>query len=90
MPNGGHICVSTQAENDTVAFTVEDSGPGIPQAIQSAIFESFLTNRSDGTGLGLSISKRIMRSHRGNIALTQSDEHGSCRAWLPASQPIQN
>lgn len=91
MPNGGHICVSTQAENDTVAFTVEDSGPGIPQAIQSAIFESFLTNRSDGTGLGLSISKRIMRGHRGNIALTQSDEHGSCfRAWLPASQPIQN
>lgn len=91
MPDGGHICVSTQADTDMAAFTVQDSGPGIPQAIQSAIFESFLTNRSDGTGLGLSISKRIMRGHRGNIALTQSDKKGSCfRAWLPASQSIQN
>jgi signal transduction histidine kinase len=91
MPDGGQIYISTQAEPEMAAFTVQDSGPGIPPAIQSAIFESFLTNRSDGTGLGLSISKRIMRGHRGNIALIQSDDNGSCfRAWLPASQPIQN
>jgi signal transduction histidine kinase len=91
MPDGGRIYISTQAEPEMAAFTVQDSGPGIPQAIQSSIFESFLTNRADGTGLGLSISKRIMRGHRGNIELIQSDQNGSCfRAWLPVSQPIQN
>ena len=91
MPDGGRIYISTQAEPDMAAFTVQDSGPGIPKAIQSSIFESFLTNRADGTGLGLSISKRIMRGHRGNIELIQSDQNGSCfRAWLPVSQPIQN
>jgi signal transduction histidine kinase len=91
MPDGGRIYISTQAEPDMAAFTVQDSGPGIPLAIQSSIFESFLTNRADGTGLGLSISKRIMRGHRGNIELIQSDQNGSCfRAWLPVSQPIQN
>ena len=91
MPDGGHIYISTQAKPEMAAFTVRDSGPGIPQAIQSSIFESFLTNRADGTGLGLSISKRIMRGHRGNIELIQSDQNGSCfRAWLPVSQPIQN
>lgn len=91
MPDGGRIYISTQAKPDMAAFTVQDSGPGIPLAIQSSIFESFLTNRADGTGLGLSISKRIMRGHRGNIELIQSDQNGSCfRAWLPVSQPIQN
>lgn len=91
MPDGGRIYISTHAEPDMAAFTVQDSGPGIPLAIQSSIFESFLTNRADGTGLGLSISKRIMRGHRGNIELIQSDQNGSCfRAWLPVSQPIQN
>lgn len=91
MPDGGRIYISTQAKPEMAAFTVQDSGPGIPQAIQSSIFESFLTNRADGTGLGLSISKRIMRGHRGNIELIQSDQNGSCfRAWLPVSQPIQN
>lgn len=91
MPDGGHIYISTQAKPEMAAFTVRDSGPGIPQAIQSSIFESFLTNRADGTGLGLSISKRIMRGHRGNIELIQSDQNGSCfRAWLPVSQSIQN
>tara|TARA_B110000008_G_C16976548_1_gene566125 strand:- start:1757 stop:3475 length:1719 start_codon:yes stop_codon:yes gene_type:complete len=91
MPDGGHIYISTQAKPEMAAFTVQDSGPGIPLAIQSSIFESFLTNRADGTGLGLSISKRIMRGHRGNIELIQSDQNGSCfRAWLPVSQSIQN
>ncbi len=62
-------------------------GGGIPESIQSDIFESFLTDRPDGTGLGLSISKRILRGHRGDIELAHSSPEGSSfHFWLPLSR----
>ncbi len=84
MPDGGRIEIQTRHTADHAEFVISDNGPGIPEAIQGDIFESFLTARPDGTGLGLSISKRIMRSHRGDIELAQSSPAGtSFRFWLP-------
>jgi signal transduction histidine kinase len=84
MPDGGRIEVTTKPGDGLAEFTISDNGPGIPEAIQDDIFESFLTNRPDGTGLGLSISKRILRSHRGDIELQKSSPAGSSfRAWIP-------
>jgi len=86
MPDGGHIEILTQHEGEYVTFLISDNGPGIPEGIQSNIFESFLTARVEGTGLGLSISKRILRSHRGDIELADSSSEGtSFRFWIPAS-----
>lgn len=85
MPDGGKVQVATALYDGVAEFTISDNGPGIPEAIQDDIFESFLTHRPDGTGLGLSISKRILRSHRGDIELAESSPAGSCfRAWVPA------
>lgn len=84
MPNGGNIRIETAAEKEVVSLTIHDTGSGIPRELRDQIFESFLTNRPDGTGLGLSISKRILRSHRGDIKLTQSGKDGTTfRFWLP-------
>ena len=84
MPDGGRIEIRTHHEPGQAEFLISDNGPGIPESIQSDIFESFLTNRPDGTGLGLSISKRILRAHRGDIELAASSEAGSTfRFWLP-------
>ena len=64
---------------------IEDTGTGIPEAIRSDIFSSFLSGRTEGTGLGLAIVKRIMQSHHGDIALLKSDSQGTTmRVSLPA------
>ena len=87
MPEGGHIRLETSACENTAHLTISDNGGGIPESIQSDIFESFLTDRPDGTGLGLSISKRILRGHRGDIELAHSSPEGSSfHFWLPLSQ----
>lgn len=84
MEGGGVIHIETAAEEDQAVFTIRDTGSGIPDEQQAAIFDSFLSHRPDGTGLGLAISKRILRSHRGNIELLQSSNSGSAfRFWLP-------
>lgn len=87
MPEGGQIRLETSADENTAHLTIADNGGGIPESIQSDIFESFLTDRPDGTGLGLSISKRILRGHRGDIELAHSSPEGSSfHFWLPLSR----
>jgi signal transduction histidine kinase len=60
-----------------VILTVEDNGPGIPQAMMARIFDSKFSTHRDGCGLGLSIVKRIVDSHHGRISV-ESSKNGSC------------
>jgi len=46
---------------------VIDSGPGIPDANISEVFETFFTTKEHGTGLGLSIARTIVESYGGRI-----------------------
>jgi PAS domain S-box-containing protein len=53
----------------SAGFSVEDSGPGIAEAIRDRIFESYFTTKpvGVGTGIGLSISKAIVDRHNGKV-----------------------
>ncbi|PWC55030.1 stimulus-sensing domain-containing protein [Azospirillum sp. TSO22-1] len=82
-PPGGTVHVAARREGGAVVVTVADSGPGIPEGKEEAIFERFYTERPAGekfgthSGLGLSISKQIVEAHAGGIAAAnRRDESG--------------
>ncbi len=65
--------LSSKADQALVAFTVTDTGIGIPEHKHSKIFESFTqaytdtTRKFGGTGLGLAITKNLTLLQNGNI-----------------------
>jgi signal transduction histidine kinase len=82
----GNIWLRTKRENNNVVVEISDDGPGIPQDIQSRIFEQFLTTKSvgKGTGLGLSISYRIVvEMHKGDISFTSKPGDTRFEVRLP-------
>ena len=68
-----------------VMVTVDDDGPGIPEAAREEAFKPFTSFSAGGTGLGLAIARDIARAHGGDIALEGSPLGGlRARVRLPA------
>ncbi|MGF1511511.1 MAG: ATP-binding protein [Myxococcota bacterium] len=68
----GNVVVRVNANGQTVALTVEDSGPGIPPEQRTQIFEPFFTTKQKGTGLGLALVQKTIREHLGAIEVGAS------------------
>lgn len=62
-----------------VAFTIEDTGIGIPANQAEHIFEEFvqLDEYYDGTGIGLSVARSIVRRLGGDIVLDTAYQEGA-------------
>lgn len=79
----GTIGVTCAAEDGLARFCVSDTGFGIPEGEQEAIFDKFhqvgsTTNGvREGTGLGLAITKHLVESHGGRIWVESSPGRGS-------------
>jgi two-component system sensor histidine kinase ChvG len=73
-PPNGRIWVRAREDPKTVSITIEDEGPGIPEAKLEHIFDRFYSERPSGerfgqhSGLGLSICRQIVEALRGRIA----------------------
>ncbi len=78
---GGQIRVGAKEQDETVLFSVDDTGIGIPEEDLTRIFERFYkTDRaraSGGTGLGLAISRHLVESHGGSIWAESVEGKGS-------------
>jgi signal transduction histidine kinase len=83
-PERGSITITARREGKArVRLAVSDTGPGIPQDMQSKIFEKFrqldasVTRAQGGTGLGLAISKELAHLLGGTLTVESAPEQGS-------------
>lgn len=82
----------TSDGSERVAITVEDDGPGIPEADRARVLEPFTRLDADrarqtgGAGLGLAIVDRIVRQHHGELSIGDSELGGAAIAtrWRAA------
>ena len=81
----GHVVVRLSREDGFWNLDVDDDGPGIPSDLRDAIFDPYVTTKTDGTGLGLAIVKKIVVEHKGTISASESALGGArLRVRLPA------
>jgi two-component system, NtrC family, response regulator AtoC len=81
---GGRVEVRTHARAHEVLITVEDSGPGIPEADRDRIFDPWLTTKRHGSGLGLAVVRTILEAHGGTISVDTGSLGGArFRVRLP-------
>jgi two-component system sensor histidine kinase TctE len=75
---GASVTVSAHAEGSDAVVTVEDTGPGLPEADRERVFERFVraTHEGTGCGLGLAIVKEIVERSRGSVSLQSVQPHG--------------
>ncbi|MBB5746817.1 ATP-binding protein [Brevundimonas variabilis] len=81
--HGEHVRLSARPlTSGGIEITIEDDGPGIPEAMHDEAFlpfsrldESRNQNRK-GVGLGMAIARDVVRGHGGDITLDRSDLGG--------------
>jgi two-component system sensor histidine kinase ChvG len=73
-PRDGRIGIRAGEDGTMVEISIEDEGPGIPDARLEHIFDRFYSERPKGerfgqhSGLGLSISRQIVEALKGQIS----------------------
>lgn len=75
-PAGGRVDVRVQRAETEAVLSVSDTGPGIPAAERSRVFDRFYRGAgaaAPGSGLGLAIVKRIADRHRASIRLEDAE-----------------
>ncbi len=90
-PHGTPVDVRVTAARGSASVTVEDHGPGIPEAHLDRVFRRFFTyrpteGRGDHVGLGLAIARQIVESYNGEISAANRSGGGArLEVRLPAS-----
>jgi signal transduction histidine kinase len=91
MPNGGRLTIGLRRDAGHVVIGIGDTGPGIPEAHVSKIFDPFFTMRSDSrrSGLGLSVSHSIVRQHGGSVDVRTSHRGTTFVVRIPVARELE-
>ncbi len=77
--------VATWADGELVHVLIEDTGPGIPDALSLKIFEPFFSTKHTRSrrhqGMGLTMAQEVVNQHGGLLQFDSSDRQG-CRVHL--------
>ena len=79
---GGRLRARLVADDEQVAFEIEDNGVGLPAKDRDRLTEPYVTTREKGTGLGLAIVKRIMEEHGGMLVMQDASERPGAKVVL--------
>lgn len=83
-PAQGAIHLSVATRDGSAFLNVSDTGPGIPEAALSRVFDRFYradevrSREVEGTGLGLSIVRSVCAAHGGTITVENQKSGGCC------------
>lgn len=95
------LAIKTMEQHDgnvCLEISVSDTGVGMEQENQEAVFDAFtqadvsVTRKFGGTGLGLAVSKRLVENMEGDIGVESKRGEGSrfwCRVTLPYDDSIE-
>jgi len=85
MPGGGRVTVSVESSDDRVSLAVSDQGIGIPEDVQSRVFDIHFTTKEGGSGIGLAVVQQVVKMHGGQVRLRSKAGEGTTIALdLPA------
>ncbi len=86
-PGARRIKIETATLNkDTVAITVNDSGPGFSKEVVHKVFKPFFSTKAHGRGMGLAICRSIIEAHGGVFTINPNTSNNS---WIRFTLPIE-
>ena len=78
-----NFTIGKKLHRNLIRLRIWDHGPGVPEEINTQIFNPMITGRAEGTGLGLSITQEIIQRHGGLVALERHQKNTCFSIYLP-------
>lgn len=79
------IQIQTNTLENSIAITVNDSGPGFPKETINKVFNPFFTTKAHGRGMGLAICRSIIEAHGGQFTINPNTNN---QHWIRFTLPI--
>lgn len=80
----GWIHLDARIENQGIALTLTDGGPGLSSEALEQVFIPFFTTRAQGIGLGMALADTLVQRLNGTIEASNTPGSGACfRLWFP-------
>jgi nitrogen fixation/metabolism regulation signal transduction histidine kinase len=64
---GAQVRLACTLEEEQVAFTITDNGPGLPAGDPEGVFVPFYSTKQGGSGIGLTLARQIALGHGGRL-----------------------
>lgn len=73
-------------DKQTIAITVNDSGPGFSKELAHKVFKPFFSTKANGRGMGLAICRSIIEAHGGEFTINPNATNHS---WIRFTLPME-
>ena len=84
----GKLRITATGESpEAFQLTIEDNGPGIPEALRAKILAPFFTTKEvgKGTGLGMPIVMRVLQNHGLKLEIGDSEALGGAKLTIEST-----